>query len=70
MNVIVSRFYLTISFPFAEIVRFDSMGEGHAHSWIKCTMKQMILVCNSEMKKDDDSLRMQDLLAVNTMGTD
>ena len=25
------------------------------------SMKQMILVCNSETKKDDDSLRMQDL---------
>ena len=61
INVIVNRLYLTISFPFAEIFRFDSMGEGHANSRIKCTMKQMILVCNSETKKDDDSLRMQDL---------
>ena len=33
-------------------------------------MKQMILVCDSEIEKDKDSLRMQDLLALNTMGTD
>ena len=65
MNVIVNRLYLTVSFPFTEIVRFKQ-----ENSVNKCTMKQMILVCNSEIKKDEDSLRMQDLLALNTMGTD
>ena len=65
MNIIVNRLYLTVSFPFTEIVRFTQES-----SVIECRMEEMILVCNNEIKKDEKSLRMQDLLALNTMGTD